>query len=369
MRASWRLWFILLAATPAICRGDDSRGRIVPWLEEVQQPPPSLPEGTARLSPLTPTGATVNRAAWEQRRAELRDQWLTFLGPLSRERLDRPAGRRTPPATTLLEDVVVDGVRRQLIRYEVEPGQPVEAYLLYPEALQQPAPGVVVFHSTVASSLRQPAGVEGAPEKAFGLLLAQRGCVTISPRNYLWPDNHHIAARQEAEKFLQRQPRSKGMDRMLVDGIAAVDLLLAHPLVDGERIGCIGHSLGAKEALYLAAFDERVRASVSSEGGVGTTYSNWDAAWYLGESIRAEDFEREHHELLSLVAPRPFLLVGGNSADGDQSWPFVAAALPIYRLYGDPPRVGLLNHRQGHSVPPEARDRMLEWMTTCLGGE
>ena len=49
-----------------------------------------------------------------------------------------------------------------------------------------------------------------------------------------------------------------------------------------QRMGAVGHSLGAKETLYLAAFDERVKATVSSEGGIGTKFSNWDAAWYLG---------------------------------------------------------------------------------------
>ena len=30
-----------------------------------------------------------------------------------------------------------------------------------------------------------------------------------------------------------------------------------------EHLGCIGHSLGAKEALYVAAFDERIKAAVA----------------------------------------------------------------------------------------------------------
>jgi fermentation-respiration switch protein FrsA (DUF1100 family) len=157
------------------------------------------------------------------------------------------------------------------------------------------------------------------------------------------------------------------MDRMLLDGLIAVDLLLAQPLVDPQRIGCIGHSLGAKEVLYLAAFDPRVQVTVSSEGGIGTTFSNWHDPWYLGEAIRQPGFGREHHELLALIAPRPFLLVGGDSSDGDQSWPYIDAALPVYRLLGDgPPALGLLNHKQGHSVPSEAFAKMLEWLGTYL---
>ena len=67
-----------------------------------------------------------------------------------------------------------------------------------------------------------------------------------------------------------------------------------------------------------------------------------------------------------LVAPRALLLVGGDSADGDRSWPFVAAALPVYRLYGGRPRVGLLNHGRGHTVPMVAEQRLDEWFETYL---
>jgi hypothetical protein len=253
---------------------------------------------------------------------------------------------------------------RQLIRYESEPGLLVEAYLLKPEKPEGRVAGVVALHSTVAYTIRQPAGLEGKPEDFFGLKLAQRGCVAICPRCFLWQgDGSYL---DQVERFRKRHPQSLGMAKMLWDASRAVDLLTALPEVDPERIGAVGHSLGAKEALYLAAFDERIKVAVSSEGGIGTKYSNWDAPWYLGERARAGDFAREHHELLALVAPRPFLLLGGDSADGDQSWPFVAQALEVYRLYGKPPRIGLFNHHGGHAIPPDAERRIYEWLSAYL---
>jgi hypothetical protein len=94
--------------------------------------------------------------------------------------------------------------------------------------------------------------------------------------------------------------------------------------------------------------------------------SNWDADWYLGDVVNQPGFAREHHELLALAAPRPFLLVGGDSADGTASWPWLAAALPVYRLYGTPPRLGLLNHKRGHAVPSDVEPRLLEWLQTYV---
>jgi hypothetical protein len=263
---------------------------------------------------------------------------------------------------TVLEEDREGDVVRQRVRYEVEPGLPTEAYLLRPAApAESKRPGVVVFHSTVDHSIHQPAGVKGEAAKAFGLHLAQRGFVTFCPRNFLWPTNDRLAARDEAAQFLQRQPGRLGMAKMLYDGQVALDILASQPDVDPERLGAVGHSLGAKEVLYLAAFDERVKATVSSEGGIGIGFSNWHDAWYLGPRVKEADFAREHHELLALIAPRPFLLIGGDSADGDASWPFIAAALPVYRLYGDAAPIGLFNHREGHSMPAVAVTRLAEW--------
>jgi hypothetical protein len=67
-----------------------------------------------------------------------------------------------------------------------------------------------------------------------------------------------------------------------------------------------------------------------------------------------------------LCAPRAFLLIGGDSADGEQSWPYIAAAQPVYKLFGDPLKLGLFNHRQGHSMPDIAVTRLVEWCDAWL---
>jgi dienelactone hydrolase len=334
----------------------------VSWLREIQQPPVALPKDAPQLGELLvdASGRRITTLeSWTARREELRRWWLDFLGPL-------PAERKAAPKLTVVEEDRTEGVVRQLVRYDIEPGLATEAYLLKPEKPTGKAPGIAVFHSTVPYSIRQPAGLEGAPEKFFGLRYAKQGCVCFCPRNYLWPQTVGISARPEAEKYIARVRGSKGMAKMLYDALVAVDILVAQPDVDSGRIGAVGHSLGAKETLYLGAFDERVKAIVSSEGGIGTKFSNWEAAWYLGPAIKEPTFTHEHHELLALTAPRPFLLLGGNSADGDRGWPFIAAALPVYELYGKPARLGQFMHGKGHNVPPEAEQRIENWLLTYL---
>ena len=129
----------------------------------------------------------------------------------------------------------------------------------------------------------------------------------ISPI-FLWPETTRMAAEDETRRFRQRHPRAKGMAKMLFDAQVALDILAARPDVDRRRIGCIGHSLGAKEALYLAAFDPRITAVVSSRSDIGTKMSNSECFnWYLGDIVNQPAFAREHHQLLALAAPRPFL--------------------------------------------------------------
>jgi hypothetical protein len=338
---------------------EPSAPKEVPWLADVQRLPRQLPADAPKLSPLLvdADGRKISDlAGWNKRREQLRSAWNELLRPLKLQ--------RSRPKLTVLEEDRPEGCVRQLVRYESEPGLPVEGYLLKPAKLSSRVPGVVAMHSTSKHTIRQPAGVEGEGEQAFGLKLAQRGVVAFCPRCFLWQGEGSYVDHVKA--FQKRRPGSLGMAKMLWDAMRGVDVLASLDEVDAKRLGAIGHSLGGKEALYLAAFDERIKATVSSEGGIGVRFSNWHDVWYLGEGVKRPDFAREHHELLALVAPRAFLLLGGDSADGERSWPFITAALEAYGLYGEPRRVGLFNHRKGHAVPEEAQNRAYEWLLTYL---
>ena len=142
--------------------------------------------------------------------------------------------------------------------------------------------------------------------------------------------------------------------------------MLNEEAIIATRIGSVGHSLGAKEALYHAAFDERIGATVSSEGGIGVAFSNWHDPWYLGGQAKSSHFMREHHELMALIAPRAFLLQGGDSADGERSWPFIQSVLPLYESMGAGDAVAFINHGQGHAFPPESESTLYEWLDEFL---
>jgi dienelactone hydrolase len=334
--------------------------RTVSWLKEVQTPPAMVREGTPPLVPLlVDPGRNPIRTVqhWEQHRDYMRRQWMDLIGALEELRVG------PPPTFEIRESDLIDGIMRRRITYSSERGVDTDAYLLMPRKPNERLPAVVLFHSTTDETNRQGAGLTVRKEAAWGLELAKRGMVVICPRCFLWDDFPRTSFKKQVELFKRRHPASRGIAKMLHDGQKAVDLLTTLNEVDPKRIGCAGHSLGAKEALYLAAFDGRIKAAVSSEGGIALQYSNWEAPWYWGD----ENFlGRNHHELLAMVAPRAFLLIGGDSADGARSWPFIEAVLPVYGFYGEPRRVGLYNHRQGHTIPPLAEQRVYEWLEAHL---
>lgn len=342
-------------------RADD-----VPWLGDVTAAPESVPDAArGHFAPLlvdADGNAIRSLDQWKIRREELRKAWHDFLGPMPQE--------RPPVELKVLSEDRDAGCLRQLVEYEAEAGQTVQGYLLMSlDTDSQRLPGVVALHPTTDLSIEEIAGVKGRKIAHTGPKLARRGFVVFCPRNYLWQDaaNYLDAVRQ----FKARHPDTLGMHKMLYDAMRAVDVLESLPQVDASRIGCFGHSLGGKEALYLAAFDDRIRAAVGSELGMGFTFTNWDAPWYLGPEIHTEDFPLNHHQLMALIAPRPFLLLAGESggrgvADGDRSWPYLAAAHPICRLYGEPVRIGMYNHGEGHTVSDESFERAAEWLQTYL---
>jgi dienelactone hydrolase len=305
------------------------------------------------LTPLLVDGegkAVTTAEAWAVRRAELRRKWQDCIGHFPDE--------KAPLKSETLETEEWPDFVRQRVRYQIEDGVAAEAYLLTPLPAAEKRPAMVVFHQTTRTNFRQAAGLdESIPELMHGVQLVRRGYVVLCPRCFIFEDGavEAVGFTRNVECMQQRHPDWTGMARMTWDAVRAADFLESLPGVDRGRIGCLGHSLGAKEALYAAAFDGRYRAAVYNDGGIGLNFNNWKAVWYLGPQICAPDFALEHHQLMALIAPRGFLFLAGEAEDGERSRPYFEAAQAVYRLLGAEANLGWLNHRAGHRFPPEAQ--------------
>ncbi len=288
--------------------------------------------------------------SWLKQRELIRKRWSSLIGEFPTH--------RTPLRTEVIETEKLPGFTRQHVKYQIEDGVFTEGYLLSPTNARSKLPAVVVFHPTTAFHARGVAGLEPGyeAEKQQGPQLVKRGYVVLCPRNFIFDAGTNFTAFNEATARMQeRHPTWSGMARMTFDAFRAADFLESLPNVDASRVGCLGHSLGAKVALYAAAFDERYRIAVFSEGGIGLAMSNWDAPWYLGSKLSSRNSGMDHHELIALIAPRAFLLLAGGSADNDKSHKFIKAAEPTYKLLDAAQNLRWFDHHLGHRYPPEAR--------------
>lgn len=289
----------------------------------------------------------------------LRRWWLHLLGAF--------------PARVAL-DVEIQTVeelpdhRRILISYTTEDDARTEAYLLEPFAGKADGhPAAVVFHATTDAHIRQPVGLASAPTRHLGLALVRRGFLVLCPKCFIYGYRGKTWLESVAE-LEHVAPGLCGMGKMLWDGMRAVDVLMERSDVLPGAVAAVGHSLGAKETLYLAAFDERVRAAVASEGGIALASSNWDASWYLGERVEVLCKERrDHDDLLVLTAPRPFLIVGGGSADGLLARELADRGRQRAREWGLECHVEVMLHEAGHDFPEAIREQAFDWLENQLG--
>ena len=130
----------------------------------------------------------------------------------------------------------------------------------------------------------------------------------------------------------------------IVNHRRAIDLLQSLPEVDPQRIGVIGHSLGGHNALFLAAFDDRVKVIVTSCGFtsfpkyMNGDLSGWSHKGYMpriadqfGKDPRRMPFD--FSDILIALAPRAVFI---NAPLRDDNFEVsgvrdcVAAALPVY---------------------------------------
>jgi dienelactone hydrolase len=285
---------------------------------------------------------------WQIERAQLEPKWKALLGAC-------PSGTASP-RLRVLRRIHQPGYTGTLGDLELEPGAVARVYAMQPDRpLRQPMPVVIVpFYDVDASAAEDLGGRNYTPPgvRSFALMAVQQGYLALAVRWFAEGDGESYA--EAIANLAHRHPGCTGLGKWVSDAHAIVNYLYSRNDVDRDRIAIIGHSLGGKMSLYGAAFDDRIRVAVASEPGIGFKQSNYEAYWYFGEALKTMPAGTDQHELLALIAPRPFLLIGGDQYDTAESWHYINAARPVYDHYGAASRLGYLNHHQGHSPTPEA---------------
>lgn len=246
-----------------------------------------------------------------------------------------------------------------------------------------PFPAVIAWTSTTPDYRE--------PEQWWGSYLASHGYVVLTSWSFIRNYRQGSRSARAAELVYERFGHWLAMGKMVHDVSREIEYLRSLPEVDANRIGFMGFSLSAKAAVYIAAFNPDVKVTVSVDPHIAINGgTNWYPPWYLDWRRRFDDihtpdypvpelrgtvqsllnpdvkrpgFERDHHELLALAAPRPFLLIGGSLSEdqgGDSddlgSWGYVNRAKEVYTLLGVPERLQYCSTNSGHHATGEQID-------------
>jgi pimeloyl-ACP methyl ester carboxylesterase len=310
---------------------------------------------------LTPLAHDLSRGKWETRVRELRSKWEGILRP--------PKFPEGQPLARMIRNVEQRNFDGELFEVEFEPGSTENVYVLRPRNPGgAPLPVLIVpFYDVDIPAAEDLGGRRFAPGRnvtAFAYTAAQHGYIAVAVR---WFGESYGESYSEAVANLAiRHPDATGLGKWVADARRLVDFIGSLPDADSERIGIMGHSLGGKMALYAGAMDPRIRVVVSSELGVGLRMSNYEDYWYLGGAIAKLPAGTDQHELIGILAPRPFLLIGGDQFDKAESWHYINAAREVYRIYDVPQNVGYFNHHSGHTPTPGAVAAGFAWLDHFL---
>lgn len=157
------------------------------------------------------------------------------------------------------------------------------------------------------------------------------------------------------------------------DNSRAIDYLLTRKEIDGDKIGCYGFSGGGTQSAYLAALDDRVKASCvglffsSRERTLETQGPSDGCQWIPGEG-------REHIEIADMAmmnAPKPFLILDGRF-DFVDHWGALRGYDEVKRCYsllGAPDAAEQFYYDDGHAIPKISQDKMISFFRKSLLGD
>jgi len=288
------------------------------------------------------------------------------------EGLRGPVPERVPLEVRVLESTELSDHTRQLLNIKVSELSALPAYLLIPRSLKpgEERPGIIASHGHAAGGMDDIGGVSGEGPAAYGLAAVRAGYVVLVPAWWGWRgrDGHlgFVGEGRDKCNVIGMAAAMYGMNLTALhiqDGRAAIDALAARPEADAGRIGVIGNSYGGRTAMWLAAFDERVKACVSS-GAMNTFRERSLKLSSCGIQCLPGLLARgDVAEVYSLIAPRALQLQAGEG-DGlitPEDRDAIAATVgEAYRLSGAQRSFDYVLHGEGHRLLWELAAPFLE---------
>jgi pimeloyl-ACP methyl ester carboxylesterase len=317
-----------------------------------------------------PSGPVRNKEEWGSRRLDTLKNLQNVMGDLPEKSASRLDLRS-------LEEERVGGIIRRKITFvsEVLVAGPdrVSAYLLMPaESRSKKRAGILCLHQTTKIGKGEPAGLGGKADLHYALELAQKGYVTLAPD---YPNFGGYEFDSYANGYASATMKG------IVNHRRAIDLLQSLAEVDPQRIGVIGHSLGGHNALFLAAFDDRVKVILTSCGFTSFAkymkgdLTGWSHKGYMprianqfGKDPKQMPFD--FSDILIALAPRAVFI---NAPLRDDNFEVsgvrdcVEAALPVYdTVFHAKKKLKVLYPSSAHEFPAAVRRESYRFLDRLL---
>jgi cephalosporin-C deacetylase-like acetyl esterase len=322
-----------------------------------------LARETDKISQKVFAGATT-LAEWEQRRPELKRQYLDMLGLW-------PLPEKTPLHATVTGKLERDDFVVEKVHFQSKPGLYVTGNLYRPARVEGKLPAVLYV---CGHSGRGRDGNKTAFQD-HGMWFAKNGyvCLVIDTLQLgEIPGIHHgtygIRGKEPVEtRFWWQALGYTPAGVECWNGVRAIDYLVSRPDVDPERIAVTGISGGGAATFWIAAADERVKCAVPVSGmsDLESYVKNKVINGHCDCMFLVNTYQWEWTTIAALVAPRPLLFA---NSDKDPIFPMdgnrriIDRLRKLYGMYGKPELVDDHVSIGGHDYRPDLRIAIFKWI-------
>jgi pimeloyl-ACP methyl ester carboxylesterase len=323
------------------------------------------------------TCRTKEDRCWESKRMEILDSMQALMGPLPELK------KLPPPAVQYIDSAHRPGHICYTIVLTVAPDEiaPALLYMPYPAEKRKPRPAVLALHSTGDLGKKIVDGQSPLENRACAKELAERGYIVIAPD---YPSFGDLS-----DYDFENDRYESGTMKGIFNHIRCIDFLCRLPEVDPDKIGVIGHSLGGHNAMFVAAFDMRIKAIVSSCGWTQHEYydigpkaieiyggrlgpyaqDRYMPLFKTKYQLDGEKMPFNYHDVITAFAPRPFF---SNSPINDSNFDVegvkagVKLAIEAYKRFGKEENLQVVYPDDAHNFPPDIREKAYDFLDLHL---
>jgi dienelactone hydrolase len=319
-----------------------------------------------------------NKNDWEIKRTQILEGMQAAMGSL-------PEKNGLPGFNVIYLDTLTRFKHtRYTILFEVAENEKLYAYLYIPvdQKANEKFPAMIALHGTGEQGKNFLDGE--TYNRGFARELADRGYVVIAP--------DYPSMGDSKDYDFKKDRYESGTMKGIFNHIRCVDLLETFSFVDSECIGVIGHSLGGHNAMFLGAFDQRLKVIVASCGWTlmdyydagekstkyyGHRYAGWAQERYMPllrtkYNLEVEKFPFDMDEVIAAIAPRPFF---SNSPVNDSNFSVkgvkegIKNISKVYSFFKSKEDLKAVYPVTGHDFPMEVRLEAYLFIDKVIGSK